>query len=226
MEYILHILTHYWIHIAHTEYIDTLLNTYCTYWTDRHTTKYILHILNIWIHYWIHIAHTDTLLNTYSTYWTYGYTTEYILHILNTRTHFEVNWTELIVHHSTQHTCYRTSGTQLLYWHCINLIACSIKFTKLKKYWIMHELLWIMIFGSWVKLFTSANHWQIPSWVTPKIVIHGNECIILFLTCYIMSWTHNFTKNNYQSWMWGTGIVTSYSLVVLACANWHKGSLH
>ena len=28
----------------------------------------------------------------------------------------------------------------------------------------------------------------------PKIVIHGNECIILFLTRYFMSWTHNPAK--------------------------------
>ena len=28
----------------------------------------------------------------------------------------------------------------------------------------------------------------------PKIVIHGNECIILFLTRYFMSLTHNFRK--------------------------------
>ena len=27
----------------------------------------------------------------------------------------------------------------------------------------------------------SENHWQIASWVTKKIFIHGNECIILFL---------------------------------------------
>ena len=27
-----------------------------------------------------------------------------------------------------------------------------------------------------------------------KIVIHGNECIILFLTCYLMSWTLNSAK--------------------------------
>ena len=28
---------------------------------------------------------------------------------------------------------------------------------------------------------TSENHWQIASQVTQKIVIHGDECIILFL---------------------------------------------
>ena len=30
-----------------------------------------------------------------------------------------------------------------------------------------------------------------------KIVIQGNDCNILFLTCYFMSWTHNSTKNNH-----------------------------
>ena len=34
---------------------------------------------------------------------------------------------------------------------------------------------------------TSENHWQITSRVTKKIVIHGNECILLFLTRYFMS---------------------------------------
>ena len=33
----------------------------------------------------------------------------------------------------------------------------------------------------------------------PKIVIQGNECIVLFLTRYFMSWTHNFAKINYVS---------------------------
>ena len=39
-------------------------------------------------------------------------------------------------------------------------------------------------FSSRVKIIAESPHeWQ-------KIVIHGNECIILFLTCYFMSWTH------------------------------------
>ena len=36
---------------------------------------------------------------------------------------------------------------------------------------------------------TSENHCRIPSRVTNKIVIHGSECIILFLARYFMSWT-------------------------------------
>ena len=48
--------------------------------------------------------------------------------------------------------------------------------------------------------------WRRHSWKSfanrltrdPKIVIHGNECIILFLTCYFISWTHNSAKNNYE----------------------------
>ena len=31
-----------------------------------------------------------------------------------------------------------------------------------------------------------------------KIVIHGNECIILFLTCYFMFWTYNSAINNHR----------------------------
>ena len=32
----------------------------------------------------------------------------------------------------------------------------------------------------------------------PKIVIHGNEFIILFLTRYFVSWTHHSAANNHQ----------------------------
>ena len=46
---------------------------------------------------------------------------------------------------------------------------------------------------------TSENQWQNRFTSDPKIVIHGNECIILFLTRYFMSWTLNSAKNNYRS---------------------------
>ena len=40
-----------------------------------------------------------------------------------------------------------------------------------------------------VKIIAESLHeWQ-------RIVIHGNECVILFLTCYFMSWTHRSTTN-------------------------------
>ena len=45
---------------------------------------------------------------------------------------------------------------------------------------------------------TNENHWQITS--DPKTVIHGNECIILFLTRYLMSWTHNSDKMIIDRW--------------------------
>ena len=45
--------------------------------------------------------------------------------------------------------------------------------------------------------------WRIHEWKSlakgftsdPKIIIHSNECIILFLLCSFMSWTHNSAKN-------------------------------
>ena len=41
-----------------------------------------------------------------------------------------------------------------------------------------------------VKIIAESPHeWQ-------KIVIHGNECIILFLTRYFVSWTHKSAKNH------------------------------
>ena len=65
----------------------------------------------------------------------------------------------------------------------------------------MHELPWIAIFESRVRRFANNFHeWRSHGWKSladhiksdPKIVIHGNECIILFLTRYqLMSWTHN-----------------------------------
>ena len=82
-----------------------------------------------------------------------------------------------------------------------------------------------------------------------KIVIHGNECIILFLTCYFMSWTHKSAKNYHRAlispllpraaFFWpsimtspqlicdimrtrNTGIVTSYLSIVIARANWRR----
>ena len=99
---------------------------------------------------------------------------------------------------------------------------------------------------------TSENHWQITSRVTKKIVIHGNECIILFLTRCFISWTHRSAKQSSivhftivarDDLFWlnivtssqlicdvtrtrGTGIVTSYSSIVLARANWRKCDLH
>ena len=87
-----------------------------------------------------------------------------------------------------------------------------------------------------------------------KISIHDNPYIILFLTCYFMPWSSTQThENNHQllislysarmifsdlalwhhhilicdvTQMWGTGIVTSYLSIVLACANWCKGYFH
>ena len=126
----------------------------------------------------------------------------------------------------------------------------------------MHELPWITIFGSWVRWFVNDFHeWQSHEWKSlanrltsdPKIVIHSNECIILFLTRYFMSWTHNSAKNIHRSlssqlsprtvlfWLSSvtspqlicditqtrdTGIVTSYLSIVLACTNWRKDDLH
>ena len=97
-----------------------------------------------------------------------------------------------------------------------------------------------------VKIIAESPHeWQ-------KIVIHGNECIILFLTRYFMSWTHKSAKELSSSahfpivakggLFWpsivtspqlicdvmqtrNTGIVTSYLSIVIARANWRKGDL-
>ena len=85
-----------------------------------------------------------------------------------------------------------------------------------------------------------------------KIVIHDNEYIISFLTRYFMSWTYNSANNTIDcsfrhcrkersNWLSivksphlicdntrtrGTSIVSSYSSIVLARANWSKCDLH
>ena len=60
----------------------------------------------------------------------------------------------------------------------------------------MHELPRITIFGSRVRRFANDFHeWRSHEWKSlanritsdQKIVIHGNECIILFLTRYFTS---------------------------------------
>ena len=72
----------------------------------------------------------------------------------------------------------------------------------------MHELPWITIFRSRVRRFVNDfNEWRSHEWKSlvnritsdSKIVTHGNECIILFLTRYFMFLTHNFSKNNQRS---------------------------
>ena len=68
---------------------------------------------------------------------------------------------------------------------------------------IMHKLPWITIFWWRVKRFTNDFHeWRSQKWKSlvnhltsdPKIVIHGNKCISLFLTRCFMSLTHILLK--------------------------------
>ena len=89
---------------------------------------------------------------------------------------------------------------------------------------IMHELLWITIF-----LVTSGVICQWFSRVTksrvkiigksphecPKIVIHSNKCIILFLTRYFMSWTHRSATNNHRSLILPLSLGTVFSDLTL-----------
>ena len=70
---------------------------------------------------------------------------------------------------------------------------------------VMHELPRITTFGSRVRrFFNDFPEWRSHEWRSlanritsdPKIVMHGNECIILFLTRYFISWTHNSAKKH------------------------------
>ena len=48
-----------------------------------------------------------------------------------------------------------------------------------------------------------------------KIVTHSNECTILFLRRYVMSWTHNYNKNNYRPLISALSLRTVYSDLAL-----------
>ena len=67
-------------------------------------------------------------------------------------------------------------------------------------------------FWSRVRWFANDFHeWRSQEWKSlanhltsdQKIVIHGNKCIILFLTRYFMSWTCHFSANN-SRWLIST----------------------
>ena len=83
----------------------------------------------------------------------------------------------------------------------------------------MHESPWITIFGSWVGRFAKNFHeWKsLANRFTsdPKIVIHGKECITLFLTRYFMFWTHSSIKSNYQSLISPLSLRTVFSDLAL-----------
>ena len=125
--------------------------------------------------------------------------------------------------------------------------GCDIKIIKtLEVYRIMQELPWITIFGSlvmrfandfhswpWITIFGSLvkqfandfHEWRSHEWKSlanripsdPKFVIHGNECIILFLTHYFMSWTHDSARNNYWSLISPLSLRTVFSDSSLWC---------
>ena len=63
-------------------------------------------------------------------------------------------------------------------------------------FWVMSEVI-CQFFLKW-----QTHEWkslEIHITSDQKIITHGNKCIILILTCYFLSWTHNAAKNNYRS---------------------------
>ena len=135
-------------------------------------------------------------------------------------------------------------------------------FKSIKKWRIMHELPWITIFGVTSEvIFQKLHAWRSHDWKVlancitsdPKIVIHGNECIISFLTRYFLSLNAQFRQKQSSVadfaivakgglfWfsivtslqlicdftrMRVTGTVASFSSIVLSRANWRKGDVH
>ena len=119
----------------------------------------------------------------------------------------------------------------------------------------MHELPWITILGHSSGILPiifksdevmSENYWQIASRVTQKSLFTVTDVLFYFLHTILRPWMHkivDFAIVARDGLFWFsivtslqlfcditrtrvTGIVTSYSLIVLACANWHKGDLN
>ena len=66
------------------------------------------------------------------------------------------------------------------------------------------EISIINLIRSWdhrIFIVEIANDWQVTSQLSKKIVIHGNQCIILFRIHYLMSSMHNSFKSNHQSFI-------------------------
>ena len=102
-------------------------------------------------------------------------------------------------------------------------------------YRIMYELTWITMFGhEWGDLPMCENHWQIASRVGKKSLVTVTNVFFLFLTHCLMSWIHNSARTTIGcsfrhycegrsfldvTWPQCSGIVTSYSSIVVARAN-------
>ena len=82
---------------------------------------------------------------------------------------------------------------------------------------------WVTVnndFWSRVRWFANDFHeWRSHEWKSlvnyltsdHKIVLHGNKCIILFLTRYFMSWTHHSAINKHRSLISPLSIRTVFS---------------
>ena len=76
-------------------------------------------------------------------------------------------------------------------------------FSRVTNFWVTREAICQWRSHQWKSLANRLTSDQ-------KIVIHGNECIILFLTRYFMSWTHS-----YRSLISPLSIRTAFSDLVL-----------
>ena len=92
---------------------------------------------------------------------------------------------------------------------------------------------WVTVninFLSWLRQFN--NDCWIASWVTEKFIRHNsakNNYQSLIVTEDGLFWPSIVTSQQLirdVTRMWGTGIVTSYMSIVLACVNWRKGNIH
>ena len=110
--------------------------------------------------------------------------------------------------------------TLCIWYHCMTT-DCQRKAIKNNAWATMNNDFWVMSEAIFAKKII-ANHFASDQ----KIVIHSDECTILFLTRYFMSWTHDFAQSNYWSLILPLALKTVFSDLALWCHNSWSVTLH
>ena len=109
----------------------------------------------------------------------------------------------------TQIFCHMVSQGHMYVTSEISMVRCNISIAL--DYRDATNNAWVTVnndffchkWGDSAMIFTRDEWKSLPNRLTrdKKIVMHGNECIILFLTRYFMSWTHKSTKNYHRAFI-------------------------
>ena len=115
-------------------------------------------------------------------------------------------WDE--INHDRVHLMILTADIPLLLFCLLGVFQCIKLFTNLQnncinsmKYIKINA--WVTVNNDFFVTSETIRQWwkSLPNRLTSdkKIVIHGSECTILFLTRYFMSWTHKSAKNYHRA---------------------------